>query len=103
MLLTNNLTTDQLEVLGLLQEEAADITQALSKIRRFGTEFKSTDNTVTSIQQVERKITNFLMVTELASRLGLFDTAIDEDDYPDMKKEELKQWTNLPHSLIESI
>lgn len=99
----NNLTEVQLEVLGLLQEEAAELIQELSKVRRNGTDFKRHSKDVTNIQHVGRELVDLQILIDIAAYAGLFDKVEDLTSYTVDKKERLKTWTNLPNSIIESI
>jgi hypothetical protein len=99
----NNLDTVQEELVGLLQEEAAEIIQELSKIRRTGTDFCRNGKAVPNKHFVQKEIIDFLLLVEMAEDAGLFDPDFDADGYVAEKLERLKLWTNLPHSLIENM
>lgn len=99
----HNLTEVQLELVGLLQEEAAEIIQELSKVRRTGTSFCRRGGDKYTIQFVLEELEDLKMLLEISELAGLFDKCKDVADYRREKKERLKKWTNLPHSLIESI
>lgn len=101
---TNDLSPLQEELIGLLQEEAAEIIQELSKLRRTGTRFCRNGRDVPTIDYVNQEITDFNMLLEIGTLIGLFNNlSYEKSDYRIEKKERLKQWTNIPHSLIESI
>lgn len=98
----NNLDAVQEELVGLLQEEAAEIIQELSKIRRTGTEYCRNGKDVPNTHFVQKEIVDFMLLLEMATRVGLFDEDFDADEYVVTKLKRLKEWTNLPHYLIES-
>lgn len=102
-MLSNNLNELQEEVLGLIQEEAAEIIQELSKIRRTGTHFYRNGGTTPTISFLARELVDFNLLLEIADRVGLFDGLENDMGYFEQKKESLKKWTNIPHSIIESI
>jgi len=97
----NNLNTTQLELVGLLQEEAAEIIQELSKIRRTGTDFCRNGKNVPNNHFVQREFIDFMLLMEMATKAGLFDENFDADEYVVEKFKRLKEWTNLPHGLID--
>jgi NTP pyrophosphatase (non-canonical NTP hydrolase) len=100
---SNDLNSVQEELVGLLQEEAAELIQGLSKIRRVGTQFKCHGGEETNQDLLMKELVDVLLLVDMAFREGVFDDTFDIEAYVEYKKEKLKKWTNLPHSLIESI
>lgn len=101
---THNLDVVQEELVGLLQEEAAEIIQELSKVRRTGTDFLRGGGAVPTRHYLQKEIIDFMLLLEMAYASGLFgEEDFDTDEYVAQKLERLKVWTNLPHSLIESM
>ena len=101
-MLQNDLNAVQEELVGLLQEEAAEFIQELSKVRRTGLAFKRRGKDVTNQHHLQRELIDLLILIAMATEAGLFDEDFDADSYTEEKLERLKIWTNLPHSLLEN-
>jgi NTP pyrophosphatase (non-canonical NTP hydrolase) len=87
---------DQLdEVLRILQEECAEVTQAVSKVFRFGSNRCHPDmNSPTNKERLEEEIGDLLaMVDILVEQCYLSDSNVNEARK--YKKEKLKKWTNI--------
>jgi NTP pyrophosphatase (non-canonical NTP hydrolase) len=83
------------EVLLILQEECAEVSQAISKCFRFGPDQMKPGKDFTNINMLEEEIGDLLAMIELLvdCKVGITDQGIFEAK---MKKfEKLKQWSNL--------
>jgi hypothetical protein len=99
----NNLTEVEEELIGLLQEEAAEIIQELSKVRRTGMKFCRAGKDVPNTTFARKEIIDFMLLLGIAAEAGMFiEEDFDVDEYCVEKLARLKEWTNLPHSLIEN-
>ena len=83
------------EILLILQEECAEVTQAISKCFRFGPDQMKPGKEFTNINMLEEEIGDLFAMVELLvdAKVGVTDQGIFEAK---MKKfEKLKQWSNL--------
>lgn len=83
------------EILLILQEECAEVTQAISKCFRFGPDQMKPGKDFTNINMLEEEIGDLFAMVELLvdANVGISDQGILEAK---MKKfEKLKQWSNL--------
>lgn len=104
MLSTND--TLEMEILGILQEEAAEVIQEVSKVRRCSLDYCRNGKDITSRRHLEQEILDFCILLEAAVRQGIVFTGEGEewiDDYIEMKKEKLAKWSHIPQSLLENI
>jgi uncharacterized protein YydD (DUF2326 family) len=102
-MLRNNLNELQEEIVGLMQEEAAEIIQELSKVRRTGTEFLRNKGTIPTRHYLQKEIIDFMILLALAHETGIFGPDdFDSEAYTAQKLEKLKVWTNIPHRLLEN-
>ncbi len=86
---------DTREILLILQEECAEVTQAVSKCFRFGPDQMKPNKPMTNIQMLEEELGDLLAMVELLvdCKVGITSQGIFEAK---MKKfEKLKQWSNL--------
>ena len=86
---------DLREVLLILQEECAEVTQAISKCMRFGPDQMKPGKDRTNLSMLEEEIGDLFAMVELLvdCKVGITDQGIFEAK---MKKfEKLKQWSNL--------
>ena len=86
---------DLREVMLILQEECAEVTQAISKCFRFGPDQLKPGKERTNINMLEEEIGDLMAMVELLvdCNVGVTDQGIFEAK---MKKfEKLKQWSNL--------
>lgn len=75
------------ELLTILQEECAEVIVAASKIKRFGQDRES-------LNRLARELGDLQCMINLCQEYDLVSfTAID--DYAEMKREKLKEWSNL--------
>ena len=83
------------EILLILQEECAEVSQAISKCFRFGPDQLKPGKEFTNINMLEEEIGDLFAMVELLvdAKVGVTDQGISEAR---MKKfEKLKQWSNL--------
>jgi NTP pyrophosphatase (non-canonical NTP hydrolase) len=82
------------EVMDILQEECAEVIQAVSKIRRFGYDSRWPEEGPNNRQLLEMEIGDLLaMVDILVERCVISDSNIN--DARAKKKEKLKIWTKI--------
>jgi NTP pyrophosphatase (non-canonical NTP hydrolase) len=87
------------EALDLLQEECAEVIQAVSKIRRFGPDFRARGGKAdyTSREELQREVYDVVLMLGYLSDAGFLD--ISEEAvvrYAQTEKlEKLRTWTNL--------
>lgn len=81
----------QQEILNILQEECAEVVQAVSKIHRFGLNSENPYTNTSNQIQLEKEIGDLMCMIELASKEGM----IDSDRIAQAKEEKyqkLKTW-----------
>lgn len=89
------MNNDVREILLILQEECAEVTQAISKCFRFGPDQVKPGKEVTNISMLEEELGDLLAMIELLvdCKVGINDQGLFEAK---MKKfEKLKLWSNL--------
>lgn len=82
----------QKEVMLIAQEECAEVTQAISKVFRFG--FDSTYNGRTNKERLEEEIGDLVCMFDLMREQGLIDWS-KVITCSDNKREKLKTWSNI--------
>lgn len=91
-------TERQLEALGILQEECAEVIQEISKLRRSGPDFcRKGDNTPNSVH-LHQEIMDLRIILEIAQDLGALGTGPtqqEQDEYRIYKMDRLRKWSNL--------
>jgi hypothetical protein len=86
---------DLREVLLILQEECAEVTQAVSKCFRFGPDQMKPGKQYTNMNMLEEEIGDLFAMVELLTDLSV-GVSIDGIQAAKMKKfEKLKQWSDL--------
>jgi NTP pyrophosphatase (non-canonical NTP hydrolase) len=63
-----------------LQEEAAEVIQAVSKINRFGEENKHPDRQTTNKQELVQEIEDFLAILGVLEQLEYFDLTLSRNN-----------------------
>lgn len=82
------------EILCITQEECAEVSQAVSKIFRFGWESKHPKTGVNNKEHLEEEIGDLLaMVDILVEKCIISDSAVNEARQK--KKEKLKVWSSI--------
>ena len=82
------------ETLLILQEECAEVTQAVSKCFRFGLDNFKPGKPATNAEHLETEIGDLLAMIDILNDLGVVETT-RLDQAKQAKKEKLKQWSNL--------
>ena len=83
------------EALRILQEEGAEVIQAVSKVFRFGSEMHYPDETSpTNKEKLEEEVGDFLAMVDVLVELGyLNDSNLNKARMN--KKEKLKKWSGI--------
>lgn len=80
------------EVLLIAQEECAEVTQAISKVFRFG--FDETYNGKTNREHLEEEMGDLVCMFQLMEEKGLVDWT-HVSLYAQKKRDKLKTWSNI--------
>lgn len=80
------------EIMMIAQEECAEVTQAISKVFRFG--FPSIHNGRTNKDRLEEEIGDLMCMFQLMEEHQLIDWS-RVSIASQMKREKLKQWSNI--------
>ena len=83
------------EVLLILQEECAEVTQAISKCFRFGPDQLKPGKERTNINMLEEEIGDLMAMVELLTDMNIGVTVEGVRQAKKNKFEKLKQWSNL--------
>lgn len=73
-----------------LQEEAAEVIQAVSKINRFGPDNHHPDRTATNLQELVGEIEDFLAILGVLEQLQYFDLTLSRDNIANKAMQLLK-------------
>jgi len=87
------LTDKQWEMLNILQEECAEVIQAVSKIRRFGLKDKH-GNKKTNQEELIQELGDVVAMMKLLHDSGLF-TEEDISDAAERKHKKLEKWSTV--------
>lgn len=82
----------QEEILGILQEECAEVIQAASKIRRFGILNRKEDAELNNLQNLEMELGDVLALIDLCRDAGIGITVDGLENAKQAKKERLSKW-----------
>jgi hypothetical protein len=83
------------EVLLILQEECAEVTQAVSKCMRFGPDQMKPGKDRTNINMLEEEIGDLFAMVELLTDLNIGVSKSGISQAKKNKFEKLKKWSNL--------
>jgi len=83
------------EILLILQEECAEVTQAVSKCFRFGMYKIKPNKPMTNIQMLEEEVGDLMAMVELLTDLNIGITQEGIHEAKIKKFEKLKKWSNL--------
>lgn len=86
---------DTREILLILQEECAEVTQAVSKCLRFGPDQMKPNKPMTNIQMLEEELGDLLAMVELITDNNVGITIEGLDIAKKNKFKKLKKWSNL--------
>jgi NTP pyrophosphatase (non-canonical NTP hydrolase) len=87
-------TEDVQEALRILQEECAEVIQAISKIFRFGEDSRWPEDNITNLEQLEMELGDiFCMMNYLMEKKYVNEKEVLR--YGIVKKEKLKKWSNI--------
>ena len=84
----------QKEALDILQEECAEVIQAVSKISRFGLDNLKPGKPKTNREHLEEEIGDLLAMVDILTRNGVIDPA-NIEIAAKAKIEKLKKWSNI--------
>lgn len=82
------------EVMDILQEECAEVIQAVSKIRRFGVDSKHPEGGPTNLEHLEIEIGDVIAMIEIMNEFKMIDMTKVQIATLN-KKEKLKKWSNI--------
>jgi NTP pyrophosphatase (non-canonical NTP hydrolase) len=83
------------EILLILQEECAEVTQAVSKCMRFGPDQMKPGKDRTNLNMLEEEIGDLLAMVELLTDMNIGVTTEGLTEAKKNKFEKLKKWSNL--------
>jgi NTP pyrophosphatase (non-canonical NTP hydrolase) len=89
------MNNDLRETLLILQEECAEVTQAISKCFRFGPDQIKPGKKYTNIQMLQEELGDLLAMIELLTDLNVGVTNEELEVYKKKKFNKLKQWSSL--------
>lgn len=95
-----NLDQETKEVLDILQEECAEVIQAVSKISRFGLDNYKPGKPKTNREHLEQELGDVVAMITLLQMHGVVDKNNVEQARTD-KFEKLKKWSNIQN--LESV
>ncbi len=90
------MTTNNYEVMDILQEECAEVIQAVSKIRRFGMDNPKPGTEYNNREHLEEELGDVLAMIDIL----LINEAVNLDKLHKAKRakiEKLKKWSNIPN------
>lgn len=94
---THTLSELEAEALGILQEEAAEVIQEASKIRRSGPDFCRKGTDVGNMIHFQQEIEDFRILLEICTQLGMYKepTCYWKKEYRERKLAKLSRWSKL--------
>ena len=98
-----DLSEQQLEALGILQEECAEVIQEASKIRRSGPDFCRKGTHINNMTHFQQEIMDMRLLLEICTKLKVFEEPTDRHiaEYRAYKIEKLRHWSKLGSILDE--
>ncbi len=85
-----------IETINILQEECAEVIQAVSKIHRFGLDGDKPNTTQTNREHLEEELGDMLAMVDILSENGIIDYSKVEH-YKRAKIDKLKTWSSIPN------
>lgn len=94
---THTLSELDAEALGILQEEAAEVIQEASKIRRSGSDFCRKGTDVGNMEHFQMEIEDFRILLDICTHLGIYrePSAKWKAEYREKKLSKLSEWSKL--------
>jgi NTP pyrophosphatase (non-canonical NTP hydrolase) len=92
----NVTVSDNSEVMDILQEEAAEVIQAVSKIRRFGADNAKNSTGQTNVQHLEEELGDMLAMIDIL----MINNVVSWGNLHSAKRakiEKLKKWSSIPN------
>jgi NTP pyrophosphatase (non-canonical NTP hydrolase) len=92
----NVTVSDNSEVMDILQEEAAEVIQAVSKIRRFGADNAKNGTGQTNVQHLEEELGDMLAMIDIL----MINNVVSWGNLHSAKRakiEKLKKWSSIPN------
>ena len=86
--------TQTKEVMDILQEECAEVIQAVSKISRFGLDNLKPGKPKTNREHLEEELGDLIAMVDILTRNGVVDSA-NIEMAATAKIEKLKQWSKI--------
>ena len=86
---------DTREIMLILQEECAEVIQAVSKCMRFGPDQIKPNKQVSNVGMLQEEIGDLLAMVELLTDLDIGVTTEGLEQAKKNKFEKLKQWSNI--------
>ncbi len=77
------------EALDLLQEECAEVIQAVSKVRRTGPSFKPFNGDKSNLELLKEEVQDVLVILELLEMIAI------SPEHRETKIEKLKKWSTI--------
>lgn len=96
----DKMSEDYKEVMSILQEECAEVIQAVSKINRFGMDNYKPGKPKTNREHLEEELGDVLAMICILEKMGVVGQA-NLEKATKAKIEKLKQWSNIKN--LESI
>jgi NTP pyrophosphatase (non-canonical NTP hydrolase) len=99
----SQLSEQQLEALGILQEECAEVIQEASKIRRSGPDFCRKGSDVPNKLHFQDELMDLMIIMEICAKLGVLEMPSEArmSEYMTYKIERLRNWSKLGDILDE--
>jgi NTP pyrophosphatase (non-canonical NTP hydrolase) len=90
-----NISPETIETLIILQEECAEVTQAISKVFRFGPDQMMDGCDDTNMQRLEKELGDLLAMVKLVTEQQVGITVEGLSQGAENKLEKLKTWSNI--------
>lgn len=82
------------EALRIMQEESAEVIQAISKIFRFGYNGKHPDSSQTNLEHLEEELGDLVCMLEILTDTKIISSQ-NVKKYADAKKQKLRKWSQI--------
>ena len=90
----NKMDSQTKEVMDILQEECAEVIQAISKISRFGLDNLKPGKPKTNREHLEEELGDMMAMVEILQELDIV-SFTNIERAAEAKREKLKQWSNI--------